>query len=161
MATALKKVKSIGIAGQTKKGNDYWKVIWDDDKADTVFDLAHYELICEALNNNANVEIEKEKKGQYWNIKSVKMVGNKKEEAPVIVKELEKEDGKIVNVEEKMTKGDWDNKDKITRKSIERQKSLEIAERWSESFISTGTPIETKDLLKVAKLFEKYLETGE
>ena len=157
MATVMKKVKSIDVAGQSaKSGNDYWAVIWDDDKKDMLFDLK-FEAICqEALSKGLNVEIEKEKKGQYWNVKNLKLI-----EANAVVKEIEQEGGKIVSVEEKMTKEDWDNKDKITRKSIERQKALEIAERWSESVISTGTPLETKDLLKVAKLFEKYLETGE
>ena len=75
--------------------------------------------------------------------------------APAVVKEAVKQGAVIV--EEKMTKDDWDAKDLRTRKSIERQKALEIAERWGEAIIGTGTPVETKDVLKVADLFYDWI----
>lgn len=156
MPSTIKKVKSLEVAGQNKYGNDYWEVVWDDDKKDKVFDFAHFSILEEAKEGNLNVEIEKEKKGQYWNIKSVKLVASSE-----TVKEIEKQGGKLISVEDKMTKEDWDAKDQRTRKSIERQKALEIAEIWCGEFIKTGTPVKTEELIKVAQRFEKYLETGE
>jgi hypothetical protein len=147
MATAIKKAKNIEVAGQNKYNNDYWEVTWDDYKKDKVFDLGHYEIICEAIAKNLNVEIEKEKKGQFWNIKSLKLVGG-------LVKEIEKAGGKIESVINK-------NFEEIKQKSIERQKALEIAEKWCEEVISTGTPVKTAEVISIAKVFEKYLETGE
>ena len=123
MPSTIKKVKSLEVAGQNKYGNDYWEVVWDDDKKDKVFDFGHYETLCEAEEGNLNVEIEKEKKGQYWNIKNVKLVASSE-----TVKEIEKQGGKLISVEDKMTKEDWNEKDQRTRKSIEKQKALEIAE---------------------------------
>lgn len=155
MPTAIKKVKSVEVAGQTKNGNDYWTVTWDDDKTDKLFDYQHEAICQEALAKELNVEIEKEKKGQYFNIKKLTLVQSK------LVKEVEKEGGELFSTENKMTKEDWGNKDKATRKSIERQKALEIAEIWCEEVIKTGTPVKTEELIKVAQRFEKYLETGE
>ncbi len=152
MPSTIKKVKSLEAVGKNKYGNDYWEVTWDDDKKDKVFDFGHYETLCEAKEGNLNVEIEKEKKGQYWNIKSVKLVASSE-----TVKEIEKQGGKLMSIEDKMTKEDWDAKDQRTRKSIERQKALEIAERWGEAIIGTGTPVETKDVLKVADLFYDWI----
>jgi hypothetical protein len=50
----------------------------------------------------------------------------------------------------------WDEKNKITRKSIERQKALELGIGWQ-----LGGKSDFKTLLDCAKRFEKYLETGE
>jgi len=60
-------------------------------------------------------------------------------------------------IEEKMTKGDWDEKDRRTRKSIERQKSLELAVEVAKIKGSDTT----EKIIATSKLFEKYLETGE
>jgi hypothetical protein len=152
MATAIKKVKSLEVAGQNKYGNDYWEVVWDDDKKDKVFDLGHYETLCEAEEGNLNVEIEKEKKGQYWNIKNVKLVASSE-----TVKEIEKQGGKLVSVEDKMTKEDWDAKDLRTRKSIERQKALEIANEYVKNKIIAGKELTYDDVLKVADHFYDWI----
>ncbi len=152
MATAIKKVKSLEVAGQNKYGNDYWEVVWDDDKKDKVFDLGHYETLCEAEEGNLNVEIEKEKKGQYWNIKNVKLVASSE-----TVKEIEKQGGKLVSVEERMTKEDWDAKDQRTRKSIERQKALEIANEYVKNKIIAGKELTYDDVLKVADHFYDWI----
>lgn len=84
---------------------------------------------------------------------------NMPKEVPAVVKEAVKQGAVIV--EEKMTKEDWSEKDLRTRKSIERQKALEIAERWCEEVIKTGTPVDTKQLLIISQRFEKYLADGE
>ncbi len=152
MPSTIKKVKSLEVAGQNKYDNDYWEVVWDDDKKDKVFDLGHYETLCEAKEDNLNVEIEKEKKGQYWNIKSVKLVASSE-----TVKEIEKQGGKLVSVEDKMTKEDWDAKDQRTRKSIERQKALEIANEYVKNKIIAGKELTYDDVLKVADHFYNWI----
>ncbi len=58
-----------------------------------------------------------------------------------------------------MTKQDWATKDRNTRKSIERQKSLDCAVNWCIAKHSTE-PIKTEMVITVASLFESYLENG-
>jgi hypothetical protein len=152
MPSTIKKVKSLEVAGQNKYGNDYWEVVWDDDKKDKVFDFAHFSILEEARVNNLNVEVEKEKKGQYWNIKNVKLVASSE-----TVKEIEKQGGKLVSVEDKMTKEDWDAKDLRTRKSIERQKALEIANEYVKNKIIAGKELTYDDVLKVADHFYDWI----
>lgn len=71
----IKKVKTIEEAGQTSKGSVYWKVTWDDDKSDNIFDVKFKETLETALAHNLPVNVEKEKNGQYWNVKSVTPAG--------------------------------------------------------------------------------------
>lgn len=156
MPSTIKKVKSLEVAGQNKYGNDYWEVVWDDDKKDKVFDFAHFSILEEAKEGNLNVEIEKEKKGQYWNIKNVKLVASSE-----TVKEIEKQGGKLISVEDKMTKEDWAEKDRLERQSIHRQKASDIGTRWCSTIIGTGTPVSTKQMMDVVKMLEHYYETGE
>ncbi len=47
-----------------------------------------------------------------------------------------------------------------TRKSIERQKSLDVAERWCSMKAQNGIEMKVFDVLVVAKMFESYLENG-
>jgi len=152
MPSTIKKVKSLEVAGQNKYGNDYWEVVWDDDKKDKVFDFAHFSILEEAKEGNLNVEIEKEKKGQYWNIKNVKLVASSE-----TVKEIEKQGGKLISVEDKMTKEDWDLKDQRTRKSIEKQKALEIANEYVKNKIIAGKELTYDDVLKVADHFYDWI----
>lgn len=56
---------------------------------------------------------------------------------------------------DKMSKDDWDEKDKRTRKSIERQKALELSVNYSPDNYTL------EDMIKSAKRFEKYLEIGD
>ena len=58
-----------------------------------------------------------------------------------------------------MSKDDWDAKDKRTRKSIERQTALNNA----VELVKLLKPAEhlTKITIDTAKVFEKYIETGE
>ncbi len=46
-----------------------------------------------------------------------------------------------------------------TRKSIERQKALDIAERWCEHKDTDGK-IKTVEVISVASVFESFLENG-
>jgi hypothetical protein len=56
-----------------------------------------------------------------------------------------------------MTPADWDAKEARTRKSIERQKALELA----TGFIPVNGEMTTDAVIEMAKRFEKYLELGE
>lgn len=47
-----------------------------------------------------------------------------------------------------------------TRKSIERQKALDIAERWCSVKVQGGVELNVYDVLIAAKVFESYLDTG-
>jgi len=58
-----------------------------------------------------------------------------------------------------MSKDDWAEKDRVTRKSIERQKSLELALRVVE-LSGVKTKI-TENAIATAKSFEAYLEGKE
>ena len=58
-----------------------------------------------------------------------------------------------------MAKSDWAEKDRIVRKSIERQKSLEMSVEIAKMMeVGKATP---NSIIAVAKLFEAYLEGKE
>ncbi len=57
-----------------------------------------------------------------------------------------------------MTKEDWGEKDRITRKSIERQKSLELAVEIAK--LLGAEKVTTEKILATARVFENYLESG-
>ena len=58
-----------------------------------------------------------------------------------------------------MTKGDWSEKDRVTRQSIQRQTSLKAAVEWCIAGQNTET-VKTVMVITVAGLFEAYLENG-
>ena len=61
-----------------------------------------------------------------------------------------------------MSKEDWAERERITRKSTERQTALTDATRVAVAKISAGDKdITTEKILASAKVFETYLETGE
>ena len=74
---------------------------------------------------------------------------------PAVVKEAIKQGAVIV--EERMTKEDWDAKDLRTRKSIERQKALEIANEYVKNKIIAGKELTYDDVLKVADHFYDWI----
>ena len=59
-----------------------------------------------------------------------------------------------------MTKNDWAEKDKITRKSIERQSALKSATEIAVARVGKGADISTLWVIDVAHFFESYLENG-
>ncbi len=63
--------------------------------------------------------------------------------------------------ESKMTDGKWIEKDRITRKSIERQTSLNAAVEVAGLIKEYGKDITTVNIIATAKLFEAYLEGKE
>ena len=66
---------------------------------------------------------------------------------------------KELGVSKEMSKGDWAEKDRITRQSIQRQTSLKAAVEWCIAKHATE-PVKTAMVLTVASLFEAYLENG-
>ncbi len=65
----------------------------------------------------------------------------------------------LTAVDNKMSKGDWSEKDRVTRQSIQRQTSLKAAVEWCIAKQATE-PVTTVMVLTVAGLFESYLENG-
>ncbi len=63
------------------------------------------------------------------------------------------------SVSNEMTKGDWSEKDRTTRQSIQRQTSLKAAVEWCIAKHATE-PVKTIMVVTVAGLFEAYLENG-
>ncbi|KKN74969.1 hypothetical protein LCGC14_0384710 [marine sediment metagenome] len=63
------------------------------------------------------------------------------------------------SVSSEMTKGEWSEKDRVTRQSIQRQTSLKAAVEWCIAKHATE-PVKTAMVLTVASLFESYLENG-
>jgi len=63
-------------------------------------------------------------------------------------------------MEEKMTKSDWEERNKATRKSIERQKALDCAVNFAVAKIQAGQDIKADAVEKVAVIFENYIEFG-
>ncbi len=59
-----------------------------------------------------------------------------------------------------MTKGDWAERERIKRQSIERQKALSEAVIWCAAKLQSGEKIKTFNILAIAKLFEEYLDSG-
>jgi len=86
-------------------------------------------------------------------------------ELPTIVKQAEKLGGTLAEItpqaDAKMTKEDWAEKERITRKSIERQTSLKEAVNVAVAEIDKGKEMTPAKIIELAKRFCKYLDTGE
>ncbi len=77
---------------------------------------------------------------------------------------------KLSNVEQssskKMSKEDWAEKDRITRKSVERQKALELAKDWAVALLNSSSftkkdVLSAMSIIEIANVFElKYLDSG-
>jgi len=86
-----------------------------------VFDTELQKVLSEALENHLACSITLDKKDKYWNITTAKLVVDQIDAKPPIKKEsggVKQQDG--------MTPDKWDEKDKITRASIEGQVALKI-----------------------------------
>ena len=57
-----------------------------------------------------------------------------------------------------MAKSDWAEKDRVTRKSIERQTALKEATNITCALIAQGKEMSPTKTIDIAKLFEAYLE---
>ena len=131
------------IEQKTGKKGAYLTVHGSDGKNYNIFN----EKLFDIFEVNKAIKLSGETNGAFFNTKNAEPVGE------LINKMIEK-GGKVTSVEP-MTKEDWREKDKVTRKSIERQKSLEMALRALE----VGA-IDVDKVIPTAKRFEQYLETG-
>ena len=64
-----------------------------------------------------------------------------------------------------MSKENWAEKDKITRTSIERQKSLELATHWAIALLNSSSftkkeSLSSKSIRQTAQSFAEWIETG-
>ena len=135
-------VESITQKNGTK--GDYLSIGGSDGKTYNIFN----EKLFGIFELNKAVKLSGEMNGKYFNTKNAEPVGE------LINKMIEK-GGKVTSVEP-MTKEDWQEKERITRKSIERQKSLEMALKALE----VGAT-DLDGVIPTAIRFELYLETGE
>ncbi len=120
------------------KGKDYSKMIFDQG-------------LWNIFAKNLPVKIFTEKQGNFWNVVKAESVVDKvelRDTTPVSRVATDK-----ITASNEMTKSDWADKDRITRKSIERQKSLELATN-----LCIADKITLNQVGEWAKKFESYLE---
>jgi len=159
----------------TSSGAEYKKLKVTDENGKettkTVFD--NLQDKWPLLTEGAYLDFKMEKRGQFWNVIDISPINVtplidpqlnqdisdeiqanlKKENEPPLVteaKKLNKEAGE-------MSKTDWAIKDALTRKSIERQKSLDKA---VDCFGPTPNEYPVEDIITQAQRFERYIETG-
>lgn len=125
------------VKGTTQDGKEVTKSIFDNLQASWPL-----------LEEGTTLDFKMEKKGQFWNVIEISAAKEPQpEEATAALPS---------KAEVQMSKDDWAEKDRITRKSIERQKSLDLAIKVVELLgIKTGI---TEKAIATAKIFELYLE---
>ena len=159
MIEESKAVKTITSKAGGRTGT-YWTVTWQDGKSNTVFNPDWLSLLEESQKTGRLVHIgmEKTQDGKYYNIKSMELLPlpgkpdalvASQDEQGGMVKPLA---GTVQPTE--MTKGDWAEKDRITRKSIERQTALNAAVELAKN---AKTETTTADIIRTAHIFEAYL----
>lgn len=124
---------------------EYLTVRASDGKSYNIFDGKLFDVFEEGR----AVRLSGDMNGKYFNTKNAEPVGE-------LINKMIDKGAKVTSVEEKMTKEDWQEKDRTTRKSIERQKSLEMALKALE----VGAT-DLDGVIPTAIRFELYLETGE
>src|SRR3990167_8153030 len=108
-------------------GSEYRKVkgTTTDGKETTKSIFNNLEDSWGLLKEGAVLDFAMVKKGQYWNVSEIKPVGQ--QSTPQSKSSPVKEASGSVPPRSEMSKDDWAEKDRITRRSIERQKSVELA----------------------------------
>jgi len=147
----------------TQNGAEYLKVHGVDPEGKevtkSIFDSlkAAWPILEKGLGQT--FEFKMVKKGQFWNVQNVipYQPNQQPQTSPVQDSSLVKEAQKVGVKTDIMTKEEWAEKDKTTRKSIERQKSLELAVEMAK----IKTTDDSKKVIATAKIFENYLEKGE
>jgi len=150
-------VKSIA-SNAPKKGQ---KVTWADGKTDIIFDQEWVALLNQALKENRLVHFTKDKNDAgYWNIQTLELAQLNKEptKPPIIESSMPPKQEKPTEISP-MTPDKWAEKDRITRKSIERQTSLNAAIELGKAM--GVSPLTSSQIIATAKLFEAYLEGQE
>ena len=148
---------------QTKNGVSFWEVVWNDDSKDNIFKSEWMELIKKSQTENRILNFTREptQDGKFKNIKSIVLatLPAKPLDAPVKPQDgqgtaLPPAAGIIQPAKAEMTKDDWAEKDKITRKSIERQTALNNAVELAKIKPDKAT---SENIVLTAKYFEAYL----
>lgn len=138
------KVRSVSIKTGTNEKGDWvnTRVTGDDDAVfGTFVDGA------KAIKAGDLIELEPIIKGKHINFDKWNMLEQVREEKP--------KDGKTQ--QDEMSKDDWAERERITRKSIERQVALKSAIELGQIIFSSDE-ITIISILTTAKLFEEYLE---
>jgi hypothetical protein len=169
-------VKSID-AKQSGNGKSYWTIAWNDGTKDNIFNpdwLPNLQK-SQATGQLINFTREPTPDGKFKNIKSVSLA-TLPEKPPAAQLPNAPQSPKIEQgtalpppggtmspadkifgfgqpAKPEMSKADWAEKDKVTRKSIERQKALELAVQLSQ----TQSDITVGWIITTAKTFERYL----
>ena len=150
-----------------KNGSEYRKVTGatGDGRETTKSIFNQLEDKWPLLVEGATLEFSMEKKGQYWNVTDIKPISEVLNKEPAKLETAELDDETKADVKQaykdatdKMSKGDWDEKDKRTRKSIEKQTSLNCAIKMAELNQAKEVGATTSKVIATAKEFEKYLE---
>ncbi len=148
---------------ESNKGTKYLKAtIKGNDEKDNhfnVFDPNIQETLSEAFEQGFWVNYKIDKKGNFWNITEAKKVADALEDA--LEKKTPSQSTPKIPTPQKettpeMTPDKWTEKDRITRKSIERQTSLNAAVELAKVGI-----IKPDQVLPSARKFEEYLEGKE
>lgn len=155
----------------SNSGKPYKKVTGMDDKGKeklvsvTTYFKEQYPLLREG----SKLEFKMVKQGNYWNVAGITPVGDSHTSEPPTpepppehatsgVKEPAKTN---IQPNNEMSKEEWAERERTTRKSIERQKSLDTATQWTVAVLSNGKKdLKGTDIIKVAQVFEYYLEHG-
>ena len=132
------------IEQKTGKKGAYLTVHGSDGKNYNIFDNKLFDV----FEINRAIKLSGETNGSFFNTKNAEPVGE------LLNKLVTEKNAKVASIE--MTKNDWQEKDRTTRKSIERQKSLEMALKALE----VGAT-DLDGVIPTAIRFELYLETGE
>jgi len=115
------------------RSGTYWTVTWHDGKFDNIFNGEWLPLVEKAQAEKLCVHFKKEKPegSKYFNIVELSLVGT--ELSPPTTPQVSEREQKVVKEahqttqSEPMTKKEWQDKDTLTRQSIEKQKAVDVA----------------------------------
>ena len=134
------KIASVEVTEGNKKDGSPWKkytVVGEDDSKLSTFDSK-----ASSLSGGDTIEADIEVKGKFTNIVSFKLLS----------KGIAKPETRPEPKPEPMPPDKWADKDRITRRSIERQKSADIA---FEYFKDRDFP--TREVMEVAELIYQWI----
>ena len=153
------KIKEVSKA-LDKNGSEYRKIkgTMPDGKETTKSIFSNLEDSWGLLEEGAVLDLTLEKKGQFWNVAEIKPVEQQPTKSQGVPHHSEKV-REMVPREEKMSRDDWIEKDRITRKSIERQTSLNASIEVAKLIGADKTTPEK--IIATARVFEAYLERKE
>lgn len=154
---------------QSPNGKSYWQIIWNDNSKDNIFN-ADWMDICkksQAENRLVNFTRELTTDGKFKNIKSLELAtlpvkspnatSTSLGTSPQTLQDgqgtaLPTPTGTGQPAKTEMTKDEWAEREKITRKSIERQTALNAAIELAKS-----NTIALTEIIQYARRFEAFL----